>query len=315
MTRALIVGSEGQDGRILFDRLTSEGCDVLGIGRKSLRGANAAGRETIDVTSRSAVSTLLREWPPDEIYYLPAVHQASEDALASDTNALLEHSLAVHVLGLVNFLHCFDNQVLRASLFYAASSLVFGDPESEIQDETTELNPRDIYGITKTAGIRTCRHYREYYDARASAGFLYNHESPLRGPTFISQKIARAAAAAAEGSDVILTVGNLSAVTDWGYAPVVVDALIRIVRQDEADDYIIATGEPHTVAEFAEIAFDHVGLDWRKYVTENPALLTRKSVTRIGNAKRLRERTGWKPTVTFSEMVGILVDAARTNAA
>jgi GDPmannose 4,6-dehydratase len=305
MSRAIVIGSEGQDGRILFDRLSNEGDEVVGIGRGS----------PTDVTSRSAVARLLSEFEPDEIYYLPAVHQASQDAVATDDAELLERSLRVHVAGVVNILSELTARQSGASLFYAASSLVFGNPTNEIQDEATPLAPRDIYGITKSAGVHICRYYRAHHGARASVGFLYNHESPLRGPTFVSKRIARAAAAASRGDEVTLVVGDLSARTDWGYAPDYIDAMVRIVRLDKADDYVIATGEAHTVLEFVEAAFEIVGIDWQKHVIEDPTLLTRQPVTRIGNAARLRERTGWKPTVTFQEMVKILVDAELENAA
>jgi GDPmannose 4,6-dehydratase len=269
----------------------------------------------LDVTARVDVSRLLDRWAPDEVYYLPAVHQASQDALATDDAALMRSSLEVHVAGLLYLMAEITERKLDASLFYAASSLVFGEPATEIQDETAPLNPRSIYGITKTAGAHLCHYYRNTHGVRASVGFLYNHESPFRGSSFISKRIARSAAAASRGSSDKLVVGNLSATTDWGYAPDFIDAMIRIVRLDKADDYIIATGERHTVREFVEIAFDHVGLDWQDYVAEDLSLLTRRSVTRIGNAGRLRERTGWKPTVSFRQMVELLVEAELKNVA
>jgi GDPmannose 4,6-dehydratase len=144
---------------------------------------------------------------------------------------------------------------------------------------------------------------------KASVGILFNHESPLRRPNFLSQKIIRGATAIARGQEEKLVLGDLSARTDWGYAPDFVDAMIRVVRSTPADDYVIATGETHSVEEFAEIAFDRLGLNWREHVVENPGLLTRRSITRIGNPSRLRERTGWRPRVSFAEMIELLIDA------
>ncbi|HUQ20776.1 MAG TPA: GDP-mannose 4,6-dehydratase, partial [Gemmatimonadaceae bacterium] len=174
--------------------------------------------------------------------------------------------------------------------------------------------------ISKAAGVHTSKFYREAHHVRASVGFLYNHESPLRGPSFVSQRIASGAAAIAAGLQQTLTIGDLSARTDWGYAPDFVDAMIRIARRPDADDYIIATGEAHTVEEFVEAAFARVGLDWRDHVTEDRSLLTRTSPARIGNPTHLKTSTGWEPTVTFKELVEILVDAAvqsltKTNSA
>ena len=313
MKRALIVGSEGQDGTILFDRLTADGWAVIGIGRDSVRGADSATIHKVDVTSNKQVADLLARWEPDEIYYLPAVHQASQDPLATDDAALFRRSLDVHVAGLVHFLNELAERNIDASLFYAASSLVFGEVSENAQDESTPLRPRCIYGITKTAGVHACHFYREIHHVRASVGFLYNHESPLRGTTFVSQKIVRAAVDIARDSNQRLVLGDLSARIDWGYAPDFIDAMIRIVRYPTADDYIIATGETHSVQEFVEIAFARVGVDWRKHVVEDRSLLTRRSVTRVGDARRLRERTGWRPTVTFAEMVETLVDTAQRN--
>jgi GDPmannose 4,6-dehydratase len=137
----------------------------------------------------------------------------------------------------------------------------------------------------------------------------------LRGQSFVSQKIARAAAMIASGTSQTLVVGDLSARIDWGYAPDFVDAMIRIVRHPVPDDYIVATGETHSVEEFVDIAFSQLGLDWRKHVVEDRGLLARPSVVRVGDATRLRERTGWRPTVTFAEMIAILVEAAKRNVA
>ena len=315
MKRALIVGSEGQDGKILFDRLAADGWAVIGIGRESVRGTERTEIRNVDVTSKQQVAVLLARWEPDEIYYLPAVHQASQDPLATDDAALLARSLDVHVAGLVHFLNEIAERRIDASLFYAASSLVFGNVSGDAQDEQTPLRPRCIYGITKAAGVHLCRFYRETHRVRASVGFLYNHESSLRRPTFVSQKIVRAAAAIARDSNQQLVLGDLSARIDWGYAPDFIDAIIRIVRRPDADDYIVATGETHSVQEFVEIAFSRLGLDWRKHVVEDRSLLTRPSVVRVGDATRLRERTGWRPTVTFAEMIEILLDSAQRNVA
>jgi GDPmannose 4,6-dehydratase len=313
MRRTLIVGSEGQDGRILFDRLTGEGCAVLGLGRDSVRGVESDAIGRVDVGCREEVARAVEQWQPDEIYYLAAVHRASQEAVTVDDAELFERSLRVHVSGPVHFLEALVQQQSSGRFFYAASSLVFGDVSARPQDEQTPFRPRCVYGITKAAGAHACRFYREAHRLHASAGLLYNHESPLRQQNFVSQKIVRAAVAIARDPREKLVLGDLSARIDWGYAPDFIDAMIRIVRHPEPDDYVVATGETHTVQEFVEIAFGLLGLDWRAHVVEDRGLLTRPAVTRIGSAERLRQHTGWRPTTTFPQMVGILVDAAKRN--
>jgi GDPmannose 4,6-dehydratase len=315
MTRALIIGSEGQDGSILFDRLTADGGTVLGLGRESVRGAETERVAPTDLAARDDVAALLSNWAPDEIYYLAAVHQASEDPIGADDAALFELSLQVHVTGLVHVLDEIRKQQLNARVFYAASSLVFGEVTTAAQDERTPMEPRCIYGITKATGVHACRFYRDTHHVHASAGFLYNHESPIRRPGFVSQKIVRGAAAISRGSQEKLVLGDLAARIDWGYAPDYIDAMIRIVRQPRGDDYIIATGEARSVQEFVEVTFGLLGLDWRNYVIEDRTLLTRRTTTRVGNAAKLRGRTGWTPRVTFAQMIAILLEAAQQNAA
>jgi GDPmannose 4,6-dehydratase len=315
MRRSLIVGSEGQDGRILFDRLAGEGSAVLGLGRQSTRSTEGNEAGAVQVESRNEVAEVVESWRPDEVYYLAAVHQASQDPEAVDDAGLFDRSLMVHATGLIHFLEALKGQQNPAPLFYAASSLIFGDVSAKPQDEDTALRPQSVYGITKTAGVHICRFYRETHQLHVSAGLLYNHESPLRRQNFVSQKIVRGAVAIARGLERKLVIGDLSARIDWGYAPDFIDAMVRIVRLPTPDDFVIATGETHSVQEFAELAFGKLGLDWRAHVLEDRSLLKRTSVTRVGNSARLRERTGWHPEVTFAQMVGILVEAAERDVA
>ena len=311
MRRALIVGSEGQDGRILFDRLAAEGVSVAGIGRESLRGGNGAELRPARVDTLSEVRQVVDAWRPDEVYYLAAIHQSSQDPAPLDDASLFEKSLRIHVSGIVNFLTAMREIVPHSVAFYAASSLVFGEPSETPQNEATPLRPRCIYGITKAAGMEACRFFRDVHGLHVSVGVLYNHESMFRSANYLSKKIVGAAARIEKGSQEKLVVGDLSAQTDWGYAPDFVDAMVRMVRHDSPADYVVATGEPHTVKEFAEIAFRRVDLDWRDHVVENKALLSRRPITRIGDSSRLRRNTGWEPTVSFRRMVELLTDAER----
>jgi GDPmannose 4,6-dehydratase len=310
MKRAIIVGCNGQDGRILFAQLESLGYSLIGIAREGVRLANATGPERVDIADAAQVQTLLKHFGPDQIYYLAAFHHSSEDAIALDTPALFQASQQVHVTGLVMFLQAMAKVAPRARLFYAASSLVFGDPPNSPQDEQTPLNPRCIYGITKTAGIHACRFYRNTQNLFASVGIFYNHESTYRRPVFVSQKIAHAAAAIALGQDQKLVLGDLGARVDWGWAEDFLLASRQILDLPQADDFVVATGEAHSVQEFAALAFAEVGLDWAKYVQEEPNVLARRRGGLVGDSSRLNARTGWQPKVAFSEMVARMVHAA-----
>jgi len=296
---AVIVGAQGQDGRLLGEQLERVGRRVVGLGRGD-----------IDVLDRAAVEAQLRNHHPKEVYYLAAHHHSSQDAFGGDEIALFRDSFAVHVTGLLNFLDAMRSSAPRAKIFYAASSHVFGQSGSALQNEQTPLAPTGVYGITKTAGMHCCRYYRETHGLFAATGILYNHESPYRRSNFVSRRIIEGVRAIAAGRADTLVLGDLSARIDWGYAPDFVEAMQLILAQPAADDFVVATGESHSVQEFVEIAFEAAGLDWRRHVTEDPDRITRKMRTLTGDASKLRAFTGWKPSVSFRDMVKRLLDDA-----
>lgn len=312
LKRAIIVGSSGQDGQLLFDQLQGDNCAVLGIARMSTKRSGECTPH-IDIADRIQVRKALDDFHPDAVFYLPAVHASATGQHESD-GSLFERSVAVHLQYAVNFLEAISASHSDAAFFYAGSSHVFAGAKSERQTENTPLVPESIYGITKAAGIQACRFFRTHRKVRASVGFLYNHESHLRPDGFVSQRIVKAAVSAASGDRSKLILGNLNACVDWGYAPEFVDAMVRIAKLPQGDDYIIATDRLHSVREFAEEAFACVGLDWRDHVVEQPDILSRQSVTLVGDYQHLRERTGWKPRVSFQDMVRMLVDRAGANA-
>jgi len=319
---AIVVGSAGQDGSLLSDRLERDGWIVAGVDREVVTVRNGGGIRlpaSIDVLDPAAVDDLVRRVSPSSLYYLAAYHHSSED-LERDEPRLLARSFDVNVRGLVNALESARTIAPRCRVFYAASSHVFGDPKDPIQDERTPMEPRSAYGITKAAGVHYCRTYREEHGMHASVGVLYNHESPLRAPSFVSRRIvdgARAArayadrpgASASDAAAPRLRLGSLAAVVDWGFAPDYVDAMVRIVARDVPDDYVVATGAPHTVEDFVSCAFREVGLDFRSWVEESPGILRKPAAIRVGDARKLRDLTGWAPSVTFEEMVRRLVRA------
>ncbi len=306
--RALVIGSGGQDGRLLTSYLVELGVEVVGVSRRGTFGPNGRLAKT-DIRRPEEVFSLVRRFKPDEIYYLAAIMHSSQDK-TPDPLELFRESYDVHVLSLVNFLEALRRFHPGGRLFYAASSHVFGAPPSGPQNERTPLAPNNIYGMSKAGGLWACRYYREKYGIFASTGIFYNHESSLRGEGFISRKIIRAAAAIRRGGRKGLVLGSLSVKVDWGWAPDYVEAMRRILAAERSDEFVIATGERHSVAEFARKAFARFGLDWRRWVKEDPAILTRKLGRLVGDPSRLKRRTGWKPTVDFDGMIRLLAEDA-----
>ena len=307
MPTAVIVGCSGQDGTYLSGLLEEKSYEIVGIGRGKSFGS-------VDISDPAEVMHLLETVQPREIYYLAAFHHSSEDVEVNDSE-LVRKSFEVHTLSLNNFLYGITQKSPRSRLFYAASCLVFGNPSTTPQDERTPMDPRCPYGISKAAGAYLCRFYREKRKVYCSVGILYNHESPLRNPQFISRKIAKAAVNIKRGLQDKLVLGDLDVRVDWGYAPDYVAAMWGILQLDQPDDFIIASGTFHTVRELVQTAFDVVGLRWEDHVVEDPSLLKRNrpATTLQGTAEKLTSRTGWRPQVSFTDMVRKLVLAEMTD--
>lgn len=294
---ALIVGSGGQDGRLLSDCLSRRGYAVTGLRRGDL-----------NLGDPESVTNLLTRLCPDEIYYLAAHHHSSEDEQEAE-GELLRQSMRIHFDGLVNVLEAIRTSSMQSRVFYAASALVFSPDAPLPHDEQTPLRPDTAYGISKAAGLLAARRYRDNHGLFVSTGILFNHESPLRPERFLSKKLTRAAVRIAYNGLGELQLGDLEAQADWGYAPDFVEAMSRILALPYAEDFVIATGEAHSVAEFANHAFRHVGLDYRQHVHASPGVLQRRFPPRLGNPAKLRAATGWRPTLNFADMVARLVDA------
>lgn len=312
MRSALIIGASGQDGRLLARLLLDRDYTVRGWIRREIAVPLPCECTLVDILNPAAVEATLRRSPPDEIYYLAAFHHATEDAIELSAAELLRCSINVHVLGLLNVLQAMEECSPRTRLFYAASSHVFGTPKSEWQDEQTPLTPNSAYGISKAAGLQCCQLYRRQKGMFAATGILFNHESPWRKPSFLSQKIVQGALRARQDPTHKLVLGDLEARVDWGYAPDYVEAMFRILQLPEASDFVVASGEMHTVREFAGIAFGALGLDWRQHVKTDARLLHKTSHPLCGDSGKLRAATGWSPSVTFEEMVVRLVEEAES---
>ena len=310
-TTAIIVGDRGQDGTLLRASLERQGIEVVGVSRDRLLMPLSHGTSLVgefSVANTEQVSNLVAQVHPSEIYYLAAHHVSSEQNGADTSPNEYEAYHRTHVFGLLNFLWAIRNHSPQSRLFYAASSLVFNGSQGPIQNEETPFTPVGFYGLTKTQGLLICREFRERHGVFASGGILYNHESALRPKNFLSKKIISSAHHISLGLQQNLLLGNLSAETDWGYAPDYVEAFQLILKVSTAADFVVATGESHSVAEFAKMAFKCFGLDSERFVRENPSVLNRHVPRKIGNCTKLKVSTGWAPTLTFSDMVCTLVN-------
>ena len=315
MPKALVIGCYGQDGRYLSRLLLAKGYDVLGFDRHAVFGPAEWTGGVVDFAAADVTCSLLSGFSPDEVYYLAAYHHSSEDPPVNE-HELVARSFDVNTLALNNVLHGIARGSPRSRLFYAASSRIFGEPSGDEQDEATPATPTCPYGISKSAGMQLCRYYRKALSVYASVGIMYNHESPLRPSRFVSKKIVGAAVRISRGSNQRLVVGDLHALVDWGFAPDFVRAMWQVLQLKDPDDFVIGTGALHSVLEFVQVAFGVLGIDWRPYVAEDPALLTRQApnLTLRANTSKLCRMTGWRPRVSFEEMVARLVKAELDDA-
>jgi len=311
---ALVTGIGGQDGSYLAELLVERGYDVVGIVRTgpSAEYPNlAAVRNRVrlvqaDLLDEKALAGVLREHAPREVYNLAS---PSFVPVSWDRPVVTAEFAAVGVTSLLEAVRAVDPSI---RLYQASSSEIFGDPVESPQTESTPLSPVTPYGVAKAYGHFIVHSYRRRYGLHASCGILYNHESPRRPVSFLPSKVAHAAAAISLGLESELSLGDMTAQRDWGYAGDYVEAMWRVVQEDEPADYIIATGVLHTVEELVALAFAHVGLEWRDHVRVDTSLLRGQAELHrlVGDASRARERLRWEPQVGFDRLVPLLVDAA-----
>jgi GDPmannose 4,6-dehydratase len=311
--RALITGIAGQDGSYLAESLLARGCEVVGIVRDtSHEHPNLEGVQSrielvaLDLLDESALTRVLRELAPNEVFNL---------ASPSFVPRSWEHPVATAELaavGVTSLLESVRSVGDGIRVFHASSSEIFGEPVDVPQTEATRIAPVTPYGAAKAYGHFIVGSYRRRYGLHACAGILYNHESPRRPELFLPSKVAHGVAAIVAGRESELVLGDLEARRDWGYAPDYVEAMQLILGQAEPGDYVIATGELHSVGELVEIAFAHVGLDWRAHVRVDESLKRGDAELHqlVGDASRARTVLGWDPSVGFDELVALLVDAA-----
>jgi GDPmannose 4,6-dehydratase len=311
--RALIIGIAGQDGSLLAELLLGEGYEVYGVVRQpaSTRFENLEairGRLQLlqaDVLDELSLVDVLSSAQPQEVYNLAS---PSFVPMSWRQPVVTAEFAAVGVTALLESIRRVDDSI---RFYQASSSEIFGEPREVPQSEGTPLAPVTPYGAAKAYGHFMTRTYRRQYGLHASSGILFNHESPRRPLDFVTRKISHAAAAISLDLETEVLLGDLEARRDWGYAGDYVRAMWLVLQQDEADDYVIATGEAHSVRELAERAFAHVGLDWEEHVRVDESLLRGKAELHdlVGDASKARERLGWRPEVDFDGLVQLLVDA------
>jgi GDPmannose 4,6-dehydratase len=317
--KALISGITGQDGSYLAELLLAKGYEVHGIIRRSssfntdridhlYRDPHVHGLKFFlhygDLSDTASIMKLLHELQPDEIYHLGA---QSHVRVSFD---IPEYTGDVTGLGTLRFLEAMRETTPKARFYQASSSEMYGLVQAVPQREDTPFHPRSPYGAAKVYAYWVTVNYRESYALHASNGILFNHESPRRGETFVTRKITRALARIKVGLQKELYLGNLDARRDWGYAPEFVEAMWLMLQQDQADDYVVATGETHSVREFLEEAFRCIDLDWQQYVKIDPRYFRPAEVDLlIGDAAKARRVLDWQPKTSFKELVRIMVQA------
>src|SRR5437016_1462684 len=310
--RALITGITGQDGSYLAELLPSKGYEVHGMVRRSSeekfeRIAHLKGRIQLhqgDLLDQFSLARLLNDLKPDEVYNLAAQSFVptswNQPVLTGEFTAL----------GVTKMLEAVRYSAPKARFYQASSSEMFGKVREVPQSENTPFYPRSPYGVAKAYGHFITVNYRESHGLFPVSGILFNHESPRRGLEFVTRKISDGVARIKLGLQHRLAMGNLEAKRDWGYAPDYVEAMWRMLQDEQADDYVIATHETHTVREFCETAFARAGLDWKDHVRVDPAFVRPAEVdVLIGDPSKAKRTLGWQPTVRFKQLVELMVDA------
>ncbi|MFH1894737.1 MAG: GDP-mannose 4,6-dehydratase [Patescibacteria group bacterium] len=317
--KAFITGIGGQDASYLAELLLHKGYEVHGTTRwdsvfinkriehlfqdPHLHGVRLFSHYS-DITDTGNLERLINQIQPDEVYHLAAM---SHVRVSFD---MPEYTANTDALGTLRVLEAIRNSGLPIKFYMAASSEMFGSSQPP-QNENTPFYPRSPYACAKAFSYYITKMYREAYGIFAVNGILFNHESPRRGETFVTRKITRAAARIKAGLDKKIYLGNLDAKRDWGFAPEYVEAMWLMLQKDKSDDFVISTGEAHSVREFLEEAFSYGGLgDWQKYVEIDPRYFRPAEVEiLIGNAKKAKEKIGWEPKVKFKDLIKIMVDA------
>jgi GDPmannose 4,6-dehydratase len=318
MKKAFITGITGQDGSYLTELLLQKGYTVIGLKRRT----SVLNTSNIDhlyenpnlklfygnMNDVGSMYRLLSEHQPDEVYNLAA---QSHVRTSFDVP---EETVDAVAMGTMRLLEACRNVVPRAKFYQASSSEMFGDNDEELKNEDTRMTPASPYAAAKLFSHNLVRNYRLGYGMHASSGILFNHESPRRGETFVTRKITRAVVRIKLGKQDVLKLGNMDAYRDWGFAGDYVEAMWLMLQQATPDDYVIATGETHTVREFVEKTFELAGLDYKKYVQTDPRLYRPHEVPHLlGDASKAKKILGWKPKHTFDDLIKLMYESDLKN--
>jgi GDPmannose 4,6-dehydratase len=320
MRKALVTGITGQDGSYLAEMLLAKDYEVHGMVRRSssfntgrIDHLYLGNKELMehrfflhygDVTDPTSVAYLVESIQPDEIYNLAAQSHVKVSF------EIPHYTANVDALGTLNFLEAIRQKKFKTRFYQASTSELYGKVQEIPQRESTPFYPRSPYGVAKLYGFWIVKNYREAYGIHASNGILFNHESPRRGESFVTRKITLAVARIRHGLQDKLILGNLDAKRDWGYAPEYVDAMWRMLQLDQPEDFVIATGETHSVQEFVEEAFNLAGLDWKKHlVTDSSYLRPTEVDLLVGDSSRAKAALRWEATTKFKQLVKLMVEA------
>jgi len=307
-SKVLIVGHKGQDGTLLRESLAAQHTEVVGLGRGGLDYYDERGECTSSRVGETRVEEVILEELPSEIYYLAAEHTSSEGDISTTLSPLgFTRYTETNVGGFLKTLDAVRLHSPQTRVFYASSSHVFGPGEARSLSETSPFNPQSFYAITKAQAMWVSQKFRREAGLHVSCGILFNHESHLRKPSFFSAKIIQGAIQVQRGLVSNLFVGNLEARADWGYARDFVEAFQILVRRDLPDDYVIATGETHTVREFVSAVFGFLDLDWREHVQQDSSLIEKRQNIEKANPSKIFAETSWRPKLGFEDFVRLLV--------
>ena len=323
MKKALITGITGQDGSYLTELLLEKGYYVYGIVRRSssmnrwridhlVKDENIYGNSLFldyaDLSDDASLRRIFSKVNPDEVYHLAG---QSHVALSFEIPELTTHEISNATVKLLEI--CRD-QALPPKIYLAGSSEIFGHAQESIQAEDTQCSPTAPYGVCKEFGVQMGKVYRSGYGMHVSNGILYNHESPRRGENFVTQKIVRGAASIAQGKAEFLELGNLEIERDWGYAPDFVRGMWKMLQQEQAGDYILATGKTHKLSDLLQLSFEYFGLNHRKHVRVNPKFVRPNEPAYLcGDSSKAQKILGWKPSVTFEQIIKGMCEAAEKS--
>ena len=309
MQRAIILGSSGQDGRILYNKLETLGYSIVGLTKNKSR-STVANYDSLDlrITNEVDIYQLVKDFKPTQVYHLAAYQHSSSELIKDKGCDIYNNSFEINTKSLQIILEGLSRFSKDTSLFYAASSSIYANTDTNIQTEETPFSPIDYYGISKVAGIHLCELYRKTVGLNIAVGLMYNHESIYRKKNFVSYKIIQHALDIANNKRDELVLGNLESKVDWGSAKDYVDAMHLLTRDKISGNFIIASGITHSVQDFVTIVFDYLGLNHKEYVRVNSKLIKKNNRNLCGDISKIKKTINWEPKIKFKEMIIELIE-------